>query len=75
MPRRALSLPFSLFLIVAGLVLLYYMFYANRGHSDFTATWNGLGVVMRLVVIAGLTANAVGLGGILSSMLAPSRRR
>jgi hypothetical protein len=69
-------LPFSLFLFVAGLVLLYYVFYANRGNAaDIVATWNSLGVAWRLGILVGFAANAVGLGGIFDHLLAPLRRR
>ncbi len=70
MSRQAPSLPFSLFLLIAGLLLIYFVFHANRGNAaDFMAMWNDFAVVPRLITIVGFAATAYGFGGILNRLL------
>jgi hypothetical protein len=76
MPRRALSLPFSLLLFVAGLLLCYYVLHTNRRNTDDVVTeWNNLAVLSRLTVVVGFGASVSGLGGIVNGLLPAAKRR
>ena len=74
MARQHMSIPVALMIMIVGGAAVYWAFSSHGWPaSDPVVLWRSFPVALRLVVVAGLIANAWGLGGLLDSLIRRGR--